>query len=514
MRAIEDEGQAVTRSLVDDIHAHAARRPHAPAILTPHAVVSYGELADRVDRLAGTLVDRGVGPEDVCAVAVERGVEAVVAMAAVWRAGAAFLSLDVELPRQRLDALVRSGRARFLLTRADLHDRLVLPVDGPTVHVEQSPPATPTAFPHREPHSLAYVSHTSGSTGVPNAVLVEHRSLDSYLRFVVRDYHLGPHTVGLQMAPLGYDASIRDTFAPLLAGGSVVVLPRSALLRAEEFVAAVRAFGVNTILSVTPSFLTFLAGHDGIAEDLRGVRLVVSSGESLRPFLAAGGRRVITGGLVNQYGPTECTMTSTRFVVPADADHGADVVGTPIDGVRVYLLDPDLRPVPDGAVGEVYIGGVGVARGYGGRPDLTADRFVPDPASPPGARMYRTGDLARRRPDGDLEYLGRIDRQIKIRGYRVDPAEVEAALLTHPAVAGAVVTAATDERGRVYLIAHVAGALAGTTDAALRAHLAQSLPPHMMPRRFVRIDRVPTTHSGKADRRAVTAYATSGGGVR
>lgn len=491
-------------SVVDTIRAHAARRPDAPAVLTRDTVISYGGLVRRIDRLARTLLRRGLRPEDVCAIAVERGVDAVVAMAAVLHAGGAFLTLDVELPPARLDMFIRSARARFLISRGAFAG-----YPGPDTALRDDRRSTPW---RRRPSSLAYVSHTSGSTGVPNAVLVEHRGLESYLRFVTREYGLGVQTVALQVAPLGYDASIRDTLAPLLAGGRLVMLPRSAVLRAAELFAAVRTYGVNTLLSVTPSFLTFLAGQDGAADGLRPVKLIVSSGESLRPFLAAGGRRVVAGRLVNQYGPTECTMTSTRYAVPAEPDLTADVVGTPIDGVRVYLFGPDLRPTPDGAIGEAYIGGAGVARGYADKPALTADRFLPDPAGPPGARMYRTGDLARWLPSGDLEYLGRMDRQLKIRGHRVDPAEIEGALLAHPRVTGAVVTADTDERGRVFLVAHVAGELAETTDAALRTHLAAQLPPHLMPRRFVRIESVPTTRTGKTDRTALALAAGSVGG--
>ncbi|WP_327412329.1 amino acid adenylation domain-containing protein [Streptomyces sp. NBC_01233] len=500
-------------TFVDDIGVHAACDPLAPALVTPGGVVSYGELFDRIDRLARALVRRGVGPEAVCAVAVERGAQAVVAMAAVARAGGAFLTLDVDLPGPRLAAMVESAGATFLVTDSALEERLALPVEGPAVLIDRldataGEPDVP--LPPVEPCTLAYVSHTSGSTGTPNAVLIEHRGLTSYLRFVARDYGLGPRTIAVQLAPLGYDASIRDTFAPLAAGGRLVLVERSALLRADEFLATIRTFRVNTVLSATPSFLTFLTQHEGGADRLRGVKLVVSSGESLRPFLTAGGRRAFTGRLVNQYGPTECTMTSTRYDVPADPETAADPVGTPIDGVTAQLLDTGLRPVRDGEVGELHLGGVGVARGYAGRPGHTADRFRPDPAGPAGARMYRTGDLARRRPDGTLEYLGRSDRQIKIRGYRVDPAEIEGALLTHPAVTGAVVTADTDGRGRVFLVAHVTGRLAEVADTVLRAHLAESLPHYMMPRRFDRIERVPITGTGKADRAALGPRAVTG----
>ncbi|MFB0617922.1 amino acid adenylation domain-containing protein [Streptomyces sp. AGS-58] len=504
----------VEPSYVDAIATHAAGAPGAPALLTPEGVLTYGELVARIDRLAGLLAARGVGPERVCAVALERGPHAVVAMAAVSRAGGAFLTLDVDAPPPRLQAMADSARAGALLTTAALAEKLELAVPGPTVLIDEEAragsevapePAARTAPPQIVASSLAYVSHTSGSTGTPNAVLIEHRGLTRYLRFVARDYGLGPHTTALQLAPLGYDASVRDTFAPLVAGARLVLADRSVLLRAEGFAETVRRFGVDTVLSATPSLLTFLTRHETIAAELRGLRLAVSSGESLRPFLAAGGHRALGGGLVNQYGPTECTMTSTRLHLPERPETTADLIGTPIDGVAIRLLDSGSDPVADGEVGEIHIAGAGVARGYCGRPALTAERFLPDPAGPPGARMYRTGDLARRRPDGNLEYLGRGDRQIKIRGYRVDPAEIEGELLGHPAVTGAVVTADTDGQGRTYLVAHLSGALAGVTDAGLRAHLARTLPFHLMPRRFARIDRVPTTSTGKADRRALSS---------
>ncbi|WP_410534805.1 amino acid adenylation domain-containing protein [Streptomyces sp. KL2] len=506
------------RTFVDDIAEHAARAPRRIALTTPGGDLTYAELVQRIDALASVLLERGAGAETVCAVAVPRGADAVVAVAAAVRCGAAFLTLDVEQPPARLAALVRSGGADLLLTTSGLVRRLDLPVPGRPVLTDRpeavAAPAAPASAAARvvppDPRALAYVSHTSGTTGEPAAVLVEHGSLDSYLRFIARDYGLGPATVALQVAPPGYDASIRDTFAPLLAGGRLVLLPRAELLRPESFGAAVRAHSVTALLSVTPSFLTFLAGRPDARRLFAGLELVVSSGESLRPFLTAGGRALIRGALVNQYGPTECTMTSTRHVVPAEPDTAADIVGTPIDGVVVRLLDDALEPVPRGAVGEVCIGGAGVARGYRGLPARTAERFVPDPFGPPGARLYRTGDLAEAGPGG-LRYLGRNDRQVKIRGHRVDPAEVEGALLAHARVAQAVVTAGTDDLGRCHLIAHVTGDLADVTDAALRVHLGRTLPPHLMPRRFVRLDEMPTTRGGKADRRTLAGTGPAAG---
>lgn len=493
------------RTVADDLAAHAARHPRRVALDTPAGPVTHGRLAARTDEFARLLRAHGAGPETVCAVAVEHGADAVAAMAAVIRCGAAFLTLDVTQPRDRLAAFVRGAGARLLLTTS-AHAR-TLDAGLPVVILDRpaAPPNGPAApLPPVDPRALAYVSHTSGSTGEPSPVLVEHQALDAYLRDTARAFGLGPDTVALQTAPLGYDASLRDTFAPLLAGARLVIVERSRLLRPADFVRTVREHRVTALLSTTPSFLAHLAGQPGLADPLAGVALVASSGESLRPFLAAGGRRTVPGTLINQYGPTECTMTTTRHVVPAEPDTTADVVGAPRPGTVVRVLDADLAPVPDGTVGEVYIGGAGVARGYGGQPSRTAACFLPDPYGPPGARLYRTGDLGRWGPRG-LTYVGRTDRQVKIRGHRVDPAEIEGALLAHPRVGGAVVTAHTDDRGRTYLTAHVTGDLTATADAELRAHLARSLPPHLMPRLFRRHAALPSTRGGKTDRRLLAA---------
>ncbi|MFI1722349.1 amino acid adenylation domain-containing protein [Streptomyces sp. NPDC020489] len=496
------------RTLADDIAEHAARHPQRIALDTPDGPVTYRQLHDRVQEMTRLLRAHGVRPETVCAVAVEHGLDAVAAMTAVLRCGAAFLTLDVSQPRDRLASFVRSAHARLLLTTTAHAAALDLGV--PVVHLDApdaADPADDPPLPPVDPRALAYVSHTSGSTGAPSPVLVEHHALDGYLRDTARAFALGPDTVALQMAPLGYDASIRDTFAPLLAGARLVLVERARLLRPAEFARTVREHRVTALLSVTPSFLAHLAGQRDLADPLAGVTLVASSGESLRPFLTAGGRSLVPGRLVNQYGPTECTMTTTRHDVAPDPDPADDVVGPPRPGTTIRVLGPDLAPVPDGVVGEVYIGGTGLARGYGGLPARTAASFVPDPFGPPGSRMYRTGDLGRWTAQG-LRYEGRGDRQIKIRGYRVDPAEIEGALLAHPAVSGAVITPHTDDRGRVYLAAHVTGDHT-TPDAALRAHLARTLPPHLMPRRFHRHTALPTTRGGKADRGRLVGGSTA-----
>ncbi|MBV2354038.1 amino acid adenylation domain-containing protein [Streptomyces sp. J2-1] len=495
------------RTLADDLLAHGARNPDRVALSTPEGETTYAQLAAHIEEITRTLLAHGVGPETVCAVGVEHGTRAVAAMAAVLRCGAAFLTLDVRQPRERLTGFTRSAGARLLLTTSQLAPALDLGL--PAVHLDRPGPTTAPVRPPSgaDPRALAYVSHTSGSTGEPSAVLIEHRGLDGYVRDTARAFGLGPDTVALQSAPLGYDASLRDTFVPLLAGARLVVVDRARLLRPEEFVRTVREHRITALLSTTPSFLAHLAGQPG-GDSLAGVGLVACSGESLRPFLAAGGRALVPGTLINQYGPTECTMTTTRYAVPAHVQDG-DPVGTARPDTVVRVLDADLRQVPDGTVGEVHIGGAGVARGYGGRPARTAASFVPDPYGPPGTRLYRTGDLGHL-TDGVLHYAGRTDRQVKIRGHRVDPAEVEGALLGHPEITGAVVTAHRDDRARVHLVAHVTGALTGTTDAELRRHLARSLPPHLMPRRFARLDTLPTNRAGKADRRLLAATPAGG----
>jgi D-alanine--poly(phosphoribitol) ligase subunit 1 len=507
---VNGTSEAVQGTIVDDIRARAAAGPSRPALVTPEGVLNYRELAGRVDRLAEVLAAAGVLAESRCVIAAENPADAVIAMAAVMRAGGAFLTLDTGQPVARLHTLTRSAQGEFLITSAALAERLALPVSGPVILLDGLDGRPRRAVSGRVPlRCLAYISHTSGSTGTPNPVMIEYGGLRDYLDFVIADCGLGPDTVSLQLAPLGYDASIRDIFAPLAAGGRLILLPRSTLLNPPAFAAAVRDFSVNTLLSSTPTFLTALAQDAEAAGGLGSLKLIVCAGESLRPFLEAGGRGLTDGRLINLYGPTECTITSTHFDVPVPPEVGADLVGRPIDGVRVRLLDLDLRPVAADVEGDVYIGGGGVARGYSGRPALTAERFIPDPEGPPGARLYRSGDRARCRADGVLEFLGRADWQVKIRGYRVEPAEVEGALLRHPAVTAAVVTPATDACGRVYLIAHVAGDLDGVTGAALRAFLAESLPPHLMPRQFRQVDHIPTTSTGKADRKALAPGAAS-----
>lgn len=369
------------RTIADDIAAHAARHPDRVALSTPAGEVTYGRLAARIEEITRLLRAHGAGAETVCAVAVEHGTDAVAAMAAVLRCGAAFLTLDTDQPRDRLRGFVTGAGARLLLTRADLAPALDLGVpvvllDGPGA--AEGPPPQPV-----DPRALAYVSHTSGSTGRPSAVLVEHRALDAYLRDTAGAFGLGPDTVALQTAPLGYDASIRDTFAPLLAGARLVIVDRARLLRPEEFARTVREHRVTALLSVTPSFLSHLAAQPGLTDPLAGVTLVAASGESLRPFLAAGGRTLVPGRLVNQYGPTECTMTTTRYDVPVPPDPSADPVGTPRAGTVVRVLDADLARVADGTVGEVYIGGAGVARGYGGGRPAPPGASCPTPTGRP-----------------------------------------------------------------------------------------------------------------------------------
>ncbi|OLF04817.1 hypothetical protein BLA60_38885 [Actinophytocola xinjiangensis] len=370
-------------TVLDAIAAHAARTPHQPAVVGNDAELTYGELLARIDRLAGSLVAAGVGPERICGVALDSGVDAVVGLAAVLRAGGAFRTWDVD-------------RTACVLTTGAL--AATVPAGVPVVLADDPAPAA--AFIPRSPgpRSLAYVS--------PDAVLVEHLGLVSSLVALVEDCDLGPNTVTVRLAPLGTDASVREIFGTLVAGGRLVVLPRATLARPAGLGRAAEVFGVNTILGVTPSCLGYLTEDRSASRWLRAVRLVVTGGESLRPFLASGGRNLLGGRLLNQYGPPEVTLPSTRQDVPTHPETEVDLIGTPHDGVTVHLLSERLEPVPDGTPGEVYLGGPGVARGYLGRPADTATRFLPDPFGPPGARMFRTGDLARRLPDGTLVHLG------------------------------------------------------------------------------------------------------------
>lgn len=487
----------------------AALDPGAAALLWGDERWSRAELGGRVDRLAGVLRARGVGPEVLVAVCLDRSPDLLVALLAVHRAGGAYVPLDPAYPAERLAFVLADSGARLLLTQRRLRGRLpaadVLCLDEPLGEAELR--VDPAAV---APESLAYVLYTSGSTGRPKGVMVTHANLANFFAGMDRVLGPGPGT-WLAVTSVSFDISVLELLWTLARGWTVVL--RSEAAPDAAFAVQVQAHRV-THLQCTPSFARLLLGSPETAAAIGSLACLVVGGEALtgalaRALLATGLRR-----LVNAYGPTETTVWSAVQEVDAAAAAGdAVALGRALAGQHLYVLDARGQPRPTGLPGELWISGGGVARGYWNRPELTAERFRPDPFRP-GLRMYRTGDLGRRRADGVTEFLGRADHQVKLRGHRIEPGEIEAALARHPDVRAAAVVLRSEEGGEPELVAYLeAGTGPGAAPApeTLRAFLARDLPPVMVPSAFVVLDRLPLTPNGKVDRAALPAPARPAG---
>nr|ACX33962.1 putative non-ribosomal peptide synthetase [uncultured bacterium RM35] len=489
----------------------ARRVPDAVALDAGSNVVSYGELNRRADKLAHMLRLKGVGTETRVGLCLERSVELVVGILGVLKAGGAYVPLDPAYPSERLAFLAHDAGVQIVLSAAGAEERLG---EGPWTVVrldeDLGRPDERDAAPNDNvsAENLAYVMYTSGSTGKPKGVAVTHRNVVRLVRgssFAT----FGPDQVFLMMAPAAFDASTFEIWGALLHGARLVLFPPESPTP-EEIGRVVREHGVTTLWLTAP---LFHAVADRGLDQLRGVRQLLAGGDVLSPKHVA---RVLLGlpalRLINGYGPTENTTFTTCHDVSRGMGTGSVPIGKPIANTHVYLLDEQMNPVPPNAVGELFTGGDGLARGYHERPDQTAERFVPDPFSGvPGARLYRTGDLARYLPNGDMEFLGRRDGQVKIRGFRIELAEVEAALLQHPALREAVVIAREDRPGDKRLVAYVVGREAEVPRfSELRKFLLQRLPDHMIPAAVVALDKLPLVPSGKLDRRALPAPTLSG----
>ncbi|MCP3099463.1 amino acid adenylation domain-containing protein [Myxococcus sp. K15C18031901] len=484
--------------------ARARRAPDAVALVAGEAVLTYGALERRANRLAWYLLSRGVRAGDRVALCLRRSVDMVVAVLAVLKTGAAYVPLDPAAPCERLAFMLEDTAATLVLAHEDTDAQL--PASGPPViMVDQEQAAidrSPEVAPHVSVHGLhlAYVMYTSGSTGRPKGVCVPHRAV-SRLVMGSRFARLGPDEVFLQLAPLSFDASTFELWGCLLHGGRLVVAPPQAL-SLEELGRLLDAHGVTTLWLTSALFEQMVASQP---EPMSRVRQVLAGGDVLPPGRVREHVRR-AGRLVNGYGPTEGTTFTCCEVVTREEAVGASVsIGGPIANTRVYVLDAGLRPVPIGVPGEVYIAGEGLAWGYLRRPDLTAESFLPDPFSGArGARMYRSGDLARWRADGRLQFLGRRDAQVKVRGYRIEPGEVEVQLSRSPAVREVAVVAREDMPGGKALVAYVVPAVGPSpTPVALRAFLRERLPEYMVPTAYVVLPALPLTANGKLDRGAL-----------
>ncbi|MGW3957063.1 amino acid adenylation domain-containing protein [Streptomyces sp. NPDC004752] len=496
----------------------ARRTPEAEALRFEGDALTYRELHARADWLAHELRTRGVGPESLVALAVPRSPELVVALLAVLRTGAAYLPVDPDYPAERIRFMLTDARPLLLLTTAESAQRLPdgLPVpslvldDTHTAQLLSARPEGPCAGPAPTGDHPAYVIYTSGSTGRPKGAVVSHRAIVNRLLWMQDRFGLGADDRVLQKTPSGFDVSVWEFFWPLITGATLVVARPEGHKDPAYLAAVIRTESVTTVHFVPSMLQFFLQEPDAVR--CTSLRRVMCSGEALpgelrdRFLLSLPGAR-----LFNLYGPTEAAVDVTCWECPPAT--GPVPIGRPVWNTRAYVLDSALRPVAPGVPGELYLAGVQLARGYLGRPQLSAERFVADPYGPPGDRMYRTGDLARWGEDGALVYLGRTDDQVKIRGLRIELGEIENVLARHPAVRAAAVLAREDQEVDKRIVAYLVPADGSAPDTdALRAALAAELPDYMVPSAFVVLSELPVTANGKLDRRALPAPERAAGG--
>ena len=490
------------------VAAQAVAAPNAIALTHGKLSLTYKELDQRADRLANRLLELGVGPDVIVGLYLNRSLAMIVAALAVLKAGGAYLPLDPNYPAERLAFLLADARATVLVTGKCMLGTLpvcpehvvVLDPQGEFAGAQTSEPVIPKA----KAMDLAYVIYTSGSTGKPKGVEVPHASLLNLVSWHQHAFKVTPADRASQLSALGFDAAVWELW-PYLAAGASVHLPDGVTTDQPE---AIRDWLVAQDITIT--FLPTPLAERLITLEWPakiGLRTMLTGADVLHHYPP----RKLRFQLVNNYGPTECTVVATSgTVLPTEHPDRLPTIGRPIDHVRIHILNESMQEVPKGEIGEIYIGGAGLARGYRNRPDLTAERFVLNPfSSAPDARLYRTGDLARYLPDGQIAFLGRIDEQIKIRGFRIEPAEIVKVLDEHPAVQSSIVVAREIAPGDKRLIAYfVPAAKAQPTHTEMRNFLSAHLPDYMVPPTFVRLEALPLNTSGKVDRSALPAPDT------
>ncbi|HEX2201844.1 MAG TPA: non-ribosomal peptide synthase/polyketide synthase [Longimicrobium sp.] len=502
-----EAGFPADRCIHQLIEDQAERTPDAVAVVFEDDAVTYRELNARANRLAHRLVRLGVGPEVRVGLCLERSVEMVVSILGVLKAGGAYVPMDPGYPAERLAYMVEDSGVPVLLIQERLRaiipasDATVLAVDsiGGDLAVESAENPEGGV----SPSNLAYVIYTSGSTGRPKGAMNQHRGIVNRLWWMQAEYGIGAADVILQKTPFSFDVSVWEFFWPLQQGARLVMARPEGHRDPAYLAEIIEKEGVTTLHFVPSMLQQFVEEAD--AARCGSLQRVICSGEALPPALVARfhERFPATVGLHNLYGPTEAAVDVSYWACERGDTTGVVPIGRPVWNTQLYVLDAALRPVPVGVPGELYIGGVQVARGYLDRPGLTAERFVPDAfAAEPGARLYRTGDKVRWRTDGALEYLGRLDEQVKIRGLRIELGEIEAAIRRHEGVTDCVVVARADAAGEKRLVAYVVGEAEAD---AIRADLRRSLPEYMVPSAFVFLPALPLSPNGKLDRKALPA---------
>nr|WP_302054557.1 non-ribosomal peptide synthetase [Burkholderia gladioli] len=503
--------------------AQVKRTPEAVALIAGDERLSYAELDARANRFARYLVDLGVGPDALVAVCLERSTAMVVSLLGILKAGGAYVPIDPAYPGPRIAHIVSDSAPAVVLVDATGREALVdalgdeklaeyglIDVSAASTPWDKlsSDPLSPNAL-GLNPRHLAYVIYTSGSTGMPKGVQNEHDALVNRLTWMQEAYRLGGQDVVLQKTPFSFDVSVWEFFWTLANGATLVMVEPGAHRDADYLTEIIAKHSVTTLHFVPSMLAGFLEAQD--LTRCKTLSRIICSGEALpAPIARRCLERLPHARLHNLYGPTEAAIDVTAFTCPADFDAQAVPIGKPIANTRIYLLDEHQAPVPMGAIGELYIGGVGVARGYLNRADLTAQRFLADPfaraGGHPEARMYRTGDLACYLPDGNIVFLGRNDDQVKIRGFRIELGEIEVQLAKHEAVREAIVIARQDSTGNARLLAYVTPQESASREElarSLREHLTARLPDYMVPAAFVVLDTLPLTPNGKLDRRAL-----------
>jgi amino acid adenylation domain-containing protein len=507
LRVTEQSSANAPLLLHEFFEAQVRERPAAVAVVFGQTSLSYRELNTRANRLAHFLRTVGVGPDVLVGIAVERSLDMAVGIMGIAKAGGAYVPLDTAYPAERLTYMMQDAKLTLVLTQQHLIAQLPQDsarfwcLDSDWVEAE-SLPDTDLSIPV-DPANLAYCIYTSGSTGRPKGVLMTHSAVISTLLWTISYTHLTEDDCAISVTSFSFDPSVLEFWNPLVVGGRCVMAhPRATQDPAILFHDLTRQR--VTVMFTTPSLLSALLPQSYL-DELPSLRHVVSGGEVLTPELKNNFLKNCTAQLHNVYGPTEAAIFATCGLCDENANETSVSIGRAITPATIEILGPDLTPVANGEAGEVFIGGLGLARGYHNRPGLTAERFPPDPSGHKGERLYRTGDVARFAPDGKIYYIGRVDQQVKIRGHRIELGEIEATLLARPGVQEAVVLAREDRPGEKRLVAYVTGKEEDISTAVLRTHLASALPEFMVPVAFVRLDAFPLSPNGKLDRRALRA---------